>query len=191
MKLGIHLTALLALLCLAAACNNNLVSGNTTTGLQKTAAEYYNFRVGNQGDLEYSSFLSPAYRNSFSKEDLESLNLANAAARSSNDRIEKVKADDVVISSEANFAMTDVPPALGFVFSSMEPLRWVKSGNRWYLYLGSDREVSDYGYFPVTIPFPQIPDEQPAQVLEERRRTDTPASDEQETSGNDPASGSG
>lgn len=164
--------ALLVLLCTG--CNNGLVGGSATSGLQKTAAEYYNFRVGNLQGREYSSFLSPAYRNSFSKEGLEVLNKGNAAARASNSRIEKVTADDVAVSTEASFAMTDVPASLGFAFQSMEPQRWVRTGGRWYLYLGSDREVSEYGYFPVSIPYPVVPEEQPAQVLDEKRRKDVP-----------------
>ncbi|MCB1220242.1 MAG: hypothetical protein H7A35_14020 [Planctomycetales bacterium] len=174
------LLALAALLMLAG-CNRSVVSSRATAGLQKTAAEYYNFSVGNLQGRDYSSFLSPAYRNSFTKDNLDALNAGNAPARSSNNRIEKVKAEDVVANLEGNFAMTDVPPSLGFAFESMEPLRWVKAGSRWYLYLGSDAEVGEYGYFPVSIPFPQILEQAPTQVLEEKRRTDTPVLPEGET----------
>ncbi|MCB1218778.1 hypothetical protein KDL44_15440 [bacterium] len=171
---------ILILLCLAlglacTGCNKSLISSRATAGLQNTAADYYNFRLGNLDGREYSSFLSPAYRGSFSKDKLTELNAGNAPARSANNRVEKVESADVLVSTEANFAMTDVSPALGYAFGSMEPLRWVKAGNRWFLYLGSDREVSEYGYFPVSIPFPQVPEQAPAQVLEEKRRKDTPA----------------
>ena len=169
------ITILFAALLLLAGCNNKLIKSQAVSGLQKTAADYYNFKVGNLPGREYASFLSPAYRKSFSKDALETLNRGNAMARSSNNRIEKLRSEDVAVSIEGNFAMTDVPGSAGFAFESMEPQRWVKSGSKWYIYLGSDSEVSDYGYFPVSIPFPQIPEQQPAQVLEDKQRKDSPA----------------
>lgn len=171
---GFRVIIILVLLCGLCSCRNGFVTGSVTAGLQKTAAEYYNFRVGQLAGREYSDFLSPAYRASFSKEDLAVLNQGNASVKSGSKRIEKVTANDVVVSTEANFAMTDVPPRLGFAFESMDAQRWVQVGSRWFLYMGSDREVSEYGYFPVSIAFPQIPDELPAQVQEDKRRKDQP-----------------
>ena len=167
----------LLLLCSLVSCRTTLVGGGATAGLQKSAADYYNFRVGNLPGRDYSGFLSPAYRASFNKDDLAALNRGNAPGKSTNKRIETVKAANVVVSVDTNFAMTDVSPQLGFAFESMDPLRWVRVGSRWFLYMGSDHEVSEYGYFPVSIAFPQIPDELPVQVLDEKRRKDTPGGD--------------
>ena len=87
---------ILILLCLAlglacTGCNKSLISSRATAGLQNTAADYYNFRLGNLDGREYSSFLSPAYRGSFSKDKLTELNAGNAPARSANNRVLVIK----------------------------------------------------------------------------------------------------
>jgi hypothetical protein len=174
MHQGFRFIIVVAVLCGLCSCRNGFITSTSTAGLQKTAADYYNFRVGQQPGREYSDFLSPAYRASFSKEDLAVLNKGNASAKPNTKRIEKISSSDVVVSIEASFAMTDVPPRLGFAFESMQAQRWVKVGSRWFLYMGSDKEVSEYGYFPVGIAFPQIPAELPAQVQEDKRRKDPP-----------------
>ena len=43
-------------------------------GLASRAADYYAYMLGHGTDVKYSSFLSPAYRDSFTKDGLANLN---------------------------------------------------------------------------------------------------------------------
>jgi hypothetical protein len=141
----------LALLVLAAGCSL------LPQRLETRAAQYYNYMAGHAPQTDYSSFLSPAYRRMFKREDLKKLNAAMGVSKQANTRYPKAGAEDIAIVLKQQFAFSVVRPELGDAFASQAPVRWVKTGNRWYLYTGSDAEVKRYGPFPGELGPPEPP----------------------------------
>jgi hypothetical protein len=138
--------------CLAAACLLALgACGMFQAGVEKRAAEYYSFQLGYLPKAKYSSFLSPAYRALAKPETLSQLDEGIRAKSSPSKRYRKIKADQVTALQDGSFALTLADPALGGTFRDGKPLRWVRDGRQWYIYLGSDAEAQKYGVFPASL----------------------------------------
>ena len=119
--------------------------------LESRAADYYNYMAGKQAGKKYSSYLSPAHRGAMDRADLRALDEAKDTADKSNERYPDAKAADVSVSTESHFAYTMVNPELGDAFANQPPVKWVKAGMRWYVYMGSEAEVQKYGPFPASL----------------------------------------
>ena len=141
--------ALIAMLVLAGC---GLWSG----GVRSRAVAYYDFILGGSVTTNYSTYLSPAYRATFEPEALDELNRLMKPNMDSSERFEHAGPDDIVVEARAKFAFTYVKPELGYPYSSMEPVKWVKVGNRWYVYNGFTPEVEAYGHFPVELQLPVV-----------------------------------
>jgi len=124
--------------------------------LEDRAADYYNFMVGNKPNVKYSSYISPAYRGVFAKEDLKALNEAMSPGSTASVHHGTASAEDVFTAVQDKFAITLIDPNKGRAFRNIEPTKWVKAGNRWYLYFGSDAEISRYGPFPQDLSPPAV-----------------------------------
>jgi hypothetical protein len=128
--------------------------------LETRAAQYYNFMAGQAPQTKYSSFLSPAYRGVFKREDLKALDKARGVASQASVRYPKATSQDVAVSFDPqhkHFAYSVVRPQLGDAFAMQPPVKWVRAGNRWYLYTGSDAEIKRYGPFPPQLGPPEPP----------------------------------
>lgn len=125
------------------------------SALQSRAAAYYNFMAGHAPNRSYAGFLSPAYRKQFSQESLQELEEAMQRPTSANRRRGIAAAADIQVTLEDRFAFTVANPARERAFRDMPPLRWVKVGRQWYLYLGANVEESSYGQFPPALKPPE------------------------------------
>lgn len=123
--------------------------------LEPTAKKYYDFMVGRGGGHSFSNFISPAYKEQFTSENLVHLNQQLGSGKA-NTRFQPIKLEDVAVSVEGIYGLSKANPKLGGTYKRMKPLRWVKVGKQWYLYLNSDAEVSAYGPFPDNLPPPQF-----------------------------------
>jgi hypothetical protein len=150
----------LLIFALALAC---LLGGCSATGsLKSRAAGYYSFMAGLTPKTAYSSFLSPAYRKSFKRADLDQLNKTYAKAKTPTERYPACKPENVSFALEAKFAYTVADPELGDAYRNLQPVRWVRAGNGWYLYTGSKDEIEAYGEFPGGMAPPLPPAPRPA-----------------------------
>lgn len=140
-----------------------LLSGCGLRGasLEQRAADYYNHQAGHSPDLARSSFLTPAYREELKKAGtLQEYDEFLRSSAKPSQRYPRATADDIAAAMGDGFAITVANPELGPLFSGQQPLRWVKVGRSWYLYIGADTEVGHYGVFPTTLAPPEF--EQPA-----------------------------
>jgi hypothetical protein len=144
---------LLTLMCGAGGCANN------EAGLRKRAAEYYSYMLGLSPRTEYSSFLSPAYRKSFTKTGLQQLNTELGAAQAST-RYKPAQAKHVAVALKGRFGYSNIGNELGQAYASIGPVRWLRVGSKWYLYLSSKAERDAYGPFPsdASPPAPPVPE---------------------------------
>jgi hypothetical protein len=117
-------------------------------GLPGRAADYYAYMLGHGKDVKYSSFLSPAYRNSFNEDGLANLNNMMRRGNIEGGRIPPVKAKHIEVFHEGNFYMTLIKPEAGEGYTGVSRARWVKVGPNWFLYSGSEAEIEAYGQFP-------------------------------------------
>ena len=144
--------------CLTAALCLALGScGLFSTSLETRANSYYAFMVGLAPGAKYSSFISPAYRQTFDRSSLAILDEARGVGKTVNKRYPKTGAKDIATSTRDSFAYSLVNPALGDAYAAMSPVRWVKAGRSWYLFLGSDAEIGAYGEFPRELSPPTSP----------------------------------
>jgi hypothetical protein len=104
--------------------------------------------LGHGRDVKYSSFLSPAYRDSFTKDGLANLNSTMRRGNIQGGRIPPVQPGDINVYREANFFVTTIKPEAGEGYGGISLARWVKVGSGWYLYSGSESEIEAYGHFP-------------------------------------------
>lgn len=125
------------------------------SALQSRAAAYYNFMAGHAPNRSYIDFLSPAYREQFNQESLKELEAAMQRPTTANRRRGVATAADILVTLEDRFAFTVADPAKERAFRDMPPLRWVKVGRQWYLYLGANVEESSYGQFPPALKSPE------------------------------------
>ena len=129
--------------------------------LEDRAADYYNFMVGNTPNVKYSSFISPAYRGVFTREALKEYNDKMGRGDKVLGRHGEATAADVTVRQNDKFAITVIDPETGRAFANLEPARWVKAGSKWYLYFGSDAEISRYGPFPEGLQPPAVRRQEP------------------------------
>ncbi len=116
--------------------------------LDRRAADYYSFQVGHLPKAKYSSFLSPAYREIADKAGLSELDTAMRKATAPSERYERIKTVQVTVQQDGHFALTTVDASLGGTFRDGKPIRWVRDGGKWFIFLGSDAEIAKYGIFP-------------------------------------------
>lgn len=157
------LVLLAVLLCTAGGC------GAGQGSLQQQAISYYNYMAGRSPKTKYSSFLSPAYRSQFKGADLKQLNKAMARSEKASTRYPEVKAANVAVSvfrekNGQDYGYSVVDPQLGDAYANLRPVRWVRAGWRWYVYLGSDAELKRYGTFPGGFGPPAPPKPQPTET---------------------------
>lgn len=141
----------LAVLLLCSGC------GNAESGLKNRAAEYYNYMVGQAPRTPYTSFLSPAYRKTFSKQVLEKLNTQRGSKPEVNKRYKPAEARHIAVVIDGRFAYSNIGADLGQSFASVGPVRWVRVGSSWYLYAFSTAEKKAYGDFPNSLSPPAPP----------------------------------
>jgi len=142
----VHRICILFALSLGLSCA--LAGCSPTSGLKARAAAYYSFMAGLTPKVAYSSFMSPAYRKTFQRSDLDQLNKTYARAKTASDRYKRCKPADVSVTLESRFAITVANPELGDAYRNLLPIRWVRVGSGWYLYSGSKSELEEYGEFP-------------------------------------------
>lgn len=150
--------AALALLCCMSGC------ANSESGLKKRAAEYYSYMLGLTPKLSYSSFLTPAYRKTFTKAGLKELN-AKLAVAEANKRYKPAQAKHVAVLIKGRFGYSNIGNELGQSYADIGPVRWVRVGSRWYVHMSTNAELSAYGPFPsdVSPPAPPLPEAKAAQ----------------------------
>lgn len=151
MKLSFKAGRFLVLLLLVAslgACN--LVPA----ALEPAAVKYYNYMQGLTPGKSYSSFTSPAYRQSLSKETQSKLDDVLSRSRKKNPRAIEARPADVRVAVDGIFGLTAAGAEASFAAQALGETRWVKAGGRWYLYLNSDAEISAYGQFPSNLRLP-------------------------------------
>jgi hypothetical protein len=145
-------------MALTALCGCTLLGGS----LEQRAAGYYNYMAGKQPQVKYSSFISPAYRQAMGSSTVKQLDESKGLGRQPNERYPDATAEHVSVSIKDQFAYTMVDPGLGDAFRAMPPVKWVKVGRRWYLYMGSDAEAGKYGPFPPDLSPREPPGSDPA-----------------------------
>ena len=126
-----------------------------SASLEPTAKQYYDFMVGRGGNHDFSNFISPAYKSQISDEDLRELD-NNLGSSKANTRFQPIKLEDIAVSVEGTYGLSTANPKLGGVYGKLEPVKWIRVGKAWYLYLNSDAEISAYGHFPENLPPPQF-----------------------------------
>jgi hypothetical protein len=141
----------LAVLVLCAGC------GSTEGALKSRAAAYYNYMVGLAPGTNYSSFFSPAYRKTFTKQVLKKLNTRPGTKPEANKRYKPASARHIAVVINGRFAYTNIGMELGQSFASVGPARWVRVGSGWYLYSFSTAEKKAYGDFPNSLSPPAPP----------------------------------
>ena len=140
-----YLTIILAL----ALCGCAFTGGD----LKSRAADYYNFMAGNTPKVAAASFLSPAYRTDL---DVKAYNEAMGRGKRSSGRRQAAEPDDVYVAQQGKFAITVMDPDKGRSYASLEPVKWVKAGMRWYVYIGASAEIVRYGEFPAGLRPPVV-----------------------------------
>jgi len=166
---------LAALLLLAVALGAVAGCGSGERGLEQRAASYYNFMAGRSPQTDYSSFLSPAYRRQFKRDALKQLNKTLSHSTKPSTRYPEVQTANIAVSvfhdkpSKHDYGYSVVDPKLGDAYASLQPVRWVRDGMRWYVYMGSEEEMKRYGAFPGGFGPPAPPKPEPSESA------DTPA----------------
>lgn len=130
--------------------------GLRTASLEQRAADYYNYMAGHSPTKARSSFLTPAYRDEL--KDAGTLQEYDDFLRGKPEpsgRYPKAGVEDIAVSEQEGFAITVANPELGPLFANQQPVRWVKVGRSWYVYIGADTEVGYYGVFPTTLAPPE------------------------------------
>ncbi|MBN2083284.1 hypothetical protein JW859_13890 [bacterium] len=140
----------LVLVLLIAGC------GVIEQSLENRAVDYYNTLIGRRPHKAFSSFNTPAYRQLLKTAGTLKDYDAALKAKKSSDRYPEIAGESIYITQQDEFAYTVADPALGPVLAGLEPVRWVKAGRRWCVYLGSDKEVNAYGLFPATLAPPDV-----------------------------------
>lgn len=137
-------------------CGGIPACGLFSPGVEARAAAYYNFMVGRTPRTLYTSFLSPAYKGTFQPDSLKALDEYSRVETQPNERYPAARARDVQVEARDQFAYTAIDPGLGDAYANLQPQRWVRDGSRWYMYMGSDAEVSAYGIFPADLYPPRL-----------------------------------
>jgi hypothetical protein len=122
------------------------------------AERYYNFALGLSPKSKYTSFCSPAFVKSLPQRTLDLANEATGRATKANPSQKPVDPREIRSATKGNFALTAASNKAGFTLRSLGTTRWVRVGGRWYLYRGSDAELTAYGTFPLDL---QLPPEDP------------------------------
>ncbi len=141
---------LLALLCGAGGC------ANSESSLKQRGAEYYSYMLGLAPRTTYSSFLSPAYRKSFTKTGLKELDAQLGVAQAS-ERFKPAQPKHVAVAINGRYGYSNIGGELGQAYAVIGPVRWVRVSLKWYLYLGSKNEQAAYGPFPTDASPPAPP----------------------------------
>lgn len=127
-----------------------------SSGIEQTALNYYEFRLGHRPGLSYSSFFSPEYRKLVSKADLDLLDSKLTYRDGSNTRYAEVKLKDIAVSQEARYALTLFRGQESAGLDGDDVINWVRVGSKWYLHMGTDSEGAVYGDFPTNLPLPDL-----------------------------------
>lgn len=141
---------------LLSGCGGGGFMGSVLGGLKGRCAGYYNYMIGRFPKQAYSSYLSPAYKAKFSRDDLRKLDESRRKGSKPNTRYPLAKADDVLLTQQDRFAWSVVDPELGDAFAVLQAQRWVKVGASWYLYSGTQSEIDAYGVFPPELAPPPL-----------------------------------
>jgi hypothetical protein len=136
-----RLLPLLAVLLLAGCSAQSQLAGR--------ASDYYSMLAGYPSKSKLTGFYSPAYRKVMKREALETLDNTLKFSPTEKPRYPEAKPSDIATHIEGRFALTVANPALGDLYKSQHPTKWVKAGNGWYLWIGSVAEQKAYGPFPV------------------------------------------
>jgi hypothetical protein len=139
---------LAAALCVLAGC------GLFGQPVARDAAQYYDYMLGLSPQTKYTSFYSPAYRESLPKQTIDLTDTAMGRASKKNTRQQPVNAKDVRSATLGIFALTAASDQPLSALGSLGTTRWVRDGGRWYLYFGSDAEIKAYGEFPPQLQLP-------------------------------------
>jgi hypothetical protein len=161
------------LLLLAVVLGLSAGCGGGQGSLEGRAASYYNYMAGRTPETDYSSFLSPAYRRQFKRDALRQMNQALSHGTKASTRYPEIKAANIAVSvfhdkqTRHDYGYSVVDPLLGDAYANLQPVRWVRDGLRWYVYMGSEQEMKRYGAFPGGFgppapPKPKLAEEQAA-----------------------------
>lgn len=128
--------------------------------LDTRAVRYYNFMAGRSPQTDYGMFLSPAYLQQMQRSELEEMNQAVGAAKRASERYPEITPANCAFSKDKDgkYAYSVVDPRLGDAYAHLAPVRWVRVGFSWYIYLGSDAEIQRYGQFPSSLGPPEPPE---------------------------------
>jgi hypothetical protein len=153
MRLQLHarLAVLAGLACLLASC------GFVTPKLEPAATSYYDYMQGLDPGRSFSSFASPAYRKALPAQSVKKFDEVMARGHKKNPRARPIKATEIRAATVANFGLTEAGPDASYATQTLGKTRWVRDGGKWYLFLGSDAEVKQYGQFPVQLVLPPLP----------------------------------
>ncbi|OGK08383.1 MAG: hypothetical protein A2Y63_01230 [Candidatus Riflebacteria bacterium RBG_13_59_9] len=126
-----------------------LVACASGQSIERRALGFYSFLAGQRANDSLEDYVSPAFRSGIDsaqgKAMFENMKLALSPSGS---RLGPIDPKNIRVAQEGNYALTwlEGRPDQPLVGSS--PVRWVKTGKRWYLYFGSEQEVKAYKDFP-------------------------------------------
>jgi len=130
-----------ALILLLASCGGG--------GLERRAADFYSYMLGQRPQETILNYISPAFRTEleqrFSKEEVAEYGKRQKPPGVSR---ETPRLSSIRTRIEGNFALTWVEGRPDEPLVGSEPVMWVRDGGKWYLYYGTEAEVEKYSEFP-------------------------------------------
>ena len=118
--------------------------------IERRAHGFYSFLTGHRPSASFKDYISPAFRSEITTEQgktrLEMLTMALRPA--SGTELDAPELNDVRVLTEGDFALTWLEGRPDEPLTDSPPIRWVKTGGRWYLYFGTAKEYEQYKDFP-------------------------------------------
>ena len=137
-------TIAIVLLALLASCAGG--------GLERRAADFYSYIVGQRPNETILNYISPAYRAELERQ-LGKSEVAAYGKRQKPPGVSKKapKRSSVRTAVEGDFAFTWVEGRPDEPLVGSEPVMWVRDSGKWYLYYGTEAEVTKYSEFPAEL----------------------------------------
>lgn len=121
-------------------------------GLERRAADFYSYMVGQRPNETILNYISPAFR-AYLEQQLGEDEVAQYGNRQKPPGISKKapKRSSVRTAVEGDFAFTWVEGRPDEPLVGSAPVMWVRDGGKWYLYYGTEAEVTKYSEFPAEL----------------------------------------
>jgi hypothetical protein len=121
-------------------------------GLERRAADFYSYMVGQRPNKTILNYISPAFR-AYLEQEHGKDEVAQYGNRQKPPGVSKKapKRSSLRSAVEGSFALTWVEGRPDEPLVGSEPVMWVRDGGRWYLYYGTEAEVTKYSEFPAEL----------------------------------------